>query len=59
MNHKLKLTTDEIKAALEAIGQMTSRNGYSFGSWQVQTSGTRQEWQSLLNVELELGKALL
>jgi len=50
----IRLTVAEAKAALEAIGQMTQGNGYSFKEWHSQTSEPRRVWDALLRAEQKL-----
>ena len=52
------LSPGEIRAALEAISQMTSGNGYEFAEWQAQTCGTHSEWRALLRAEAKLKEAI-
>lgn len=52
------LTRAEIRALVNAVGQMTDGNANDFPSWRSQTSGTRTEWNALKAGEAKLLTAL-
>jgi hypothetical protein len=57
MTRTITLTAGEARAALEAISQMTSGNGYSYSEWRSQTHGTYGEWQALRRAEKKIIEA--
>jgi hypothetical protein len=58
MKRSITLSTAEIKAALEAISQMTDGNNRDYDEWRQQTHLSHAAWRALLRIETKLQEAL-
>lgn len=54
----MTLTDAEIRAALEAISQMTDGNARDYREWRLQTGGHYATWLALLRAERKLREEL-
>jgi len=56
--YTVRFSRAEVKAVLEAIGQMTDGNNNDYLEWKSQTYGSFEEWRALRRSEVKLVDAL-
>lgn len=54
----VRLSDAELRAAIDAISQMTDGNARDYGEWKLCTGGSYAEWQALLRAQEKLQEAL-